>query len=37
LTPTEKLKLWMICNPGKTPGTGSNHQSRGRDRMAEPP
>ena len=36
LTPTEKLKLWMICNPGKTPSTGSTHQSRGRDRVAEP-
>jgi hypothetical protein len=28
LTPTEKLKLWMICNPGKTPGTGATCQSR---------
>ena len=31
LTPTEKLKLWMIRNPGKTPGTGSTHQRRGGD------
>jgi hypothetical protein len=29
LTPTEKLKLWMIRNPGKTPGTGATRQSRG--------
>ena len=32
LTPTEKLKLWMIRNPGKAPGTGLTRQSRGRDR-----
>jgi hypothetical protein len=29
LTPTKKLKLWMIRNPGKTPGTGATRQSRG--------
>jgi hypothetical protein len=29
LTPTKKLKLWMIRNPGKTPGTGATHQSHG--------
>ena len=29
LTPAKKLKLWMIRNPGKTPGTGATHQSRG--------
>jgi hypothetical protein len=29
LTPTEKLKLWMIHNPGKTPGTGATRRSRG--------
>jgi hypothetical protein len=28
LTPTKKLKLWMIRNPGKTPGTGTTCQSR---------
>ena len=28
LTPIEKLKLWMIRNPGKTPGTGPTRQSR---------
>ncbi len=30
-TLTEKLKLWMIHNPGKTLGTGSTRQSRGGD------
>jgi hypothetical protein len=29
LTPTKKLKLWVIRNPGKTPGTGATRQSRG--------
>jgi hypothetical protein len=29
LTPTKKLKLWMIHNPGKTPGTGATRQSCG--------
>ncbi len=29
LTATEKLKLWMIRNPGKTPSTGAACQSRG--------
>jgi hypothetical protein len=29
LTPNKKLKLWMIRNPGKTPGTGATHQSHG--------
>jgi hypothetical protein len=29
LTPTEKHKLWMLRNPGKTPGTGPTRQSRG--------
>ena len=28
-TLTKKLKLWMICNPGKTPGTGATRQSCG--------
>jgi hypothetical protein len=28
LTPTEKLKLWMIRNLGHTPGTGATRQSR---------
>jgi hypothetical protein len=28
LTPTEKVKLWMILNPGKTHGTGATRQSR---------
>ena len=29
LTPTQKLKLWMLRNPGKTPGTGATRQSCG--------
>ncbi len=29
LTPTQKHKLWMLRNPGKTPGTGATRQSRG--------
>ncbi len=29
LTPTKKLKLWVIRNSGKTPGTGATRQSRG--------
>ena len=29
LTPTQKHKLWMLHNPGKTPGTGPTRHSRG--------
>ena len=29
LTPIQKMKLWMLRNPGKTPGQGPTRQDKG--------
>ena len=29
LTPVQKQKLWMLCNPDQTPGTGPTRHRRG--------
>ncbi len=29
MTPIQKMKLWMLWNPGKTPGQGPTRQDKG--------